>query len=50
MIFLFLFTFVKVITKLKDFMVAERGNKDSTHYQNFILQNENEFQYKQISW
>ena len=28
-IFKFLFTFVKVISKLKDFMVTESGNKDS---------------------
>ncbi len=29
-IFLFLFTFVKIITKLKDFMVTESGNKGNT--------------------
>ena len=31
MIFLFLFTFVKVITELKDFMVIESENQDNRH-------------------
>ena len=48
-IFLFLFTFVKVITKLKDFMGTESGNKDNTHCQNCILQRQNKFQNKKIS-
>ena len=41
-----LFTFVKVITKLNDFMVTESGNKDSTYCQNCILQSKNKFQNK----
>ena len=46
--FLFLFTFVKVITKLKDFVVTENGTNDSTHCQNCILQSKNKFQNKQM--
>ena len=39
-----------VIKKLKDSIVTKSGNKNSTHFQNCILQSKNKFQNKQISW